>query len=205
MRSLLLADAEDRDDVSMVQPGRRARLPLEPSHLVGIGQHPGRQDLQGHPAAQVLLLGLVDHPHAAPADLAHEPELAQPAGRGAGDVLGAGGQRVGVAGGIAAEVFHHHQGGEDGADLLGQLGVLGGVVLGGGRLAASLALQELLGQGLDRVATAAGRRGRHRGPPGWNRPWGFARRRAVLGQDTGFPLKPGSAATISIIRFRARM
>ena len=36
------------------------------------------QDLERHPAAQADLLGLVDDPHAAPADLAEDPVVAQP-------------------------------------------------------------------------------------------------------------------------------
>ena len=86
VRPLVLADAEDRHDVGVVQPRRRAGLALEPADLLRVGQdRAGGQDLQRHPPAQRLLLGLVDDPHAAPADLAEQPELAQPAGRHAGD------------------------------------------------------------------------------------------------------------------------
>ena len=40
MRSLVLADAEDRHDVGVVQPRRRPRLALEPPHLLGVGHRP---------------------------------------------------------------------------------------------------------------------------------------------------------------------
>ena len=42
------------------------------------------QDLQGHVTAEALLHGLVDDPHAAPADLAEDPIVAQSLGRGPG-------------------------------------------------------------------------------------------------------------------------
>ena len=70
--------AEDRDDVGVVQPRRRPRLPLEPQHLLGVGQGRVGEDLQGHAPAERLLLGLVDHAHAAAADLAEDAVVAQP-------------------------------------------------------------------------------------------------------------------------------
>ncbi len=78
MVPVLPAHAEDRHDVGVVQPGRGLRLTLEPAHLLGVEQRPGREHLRGHAAAQRLLLGLVDHAHAAAADLAEDPVVAQP-------------------------------------------------------------------------------------------------------------------------------
>ena len=48
------------------------------SRAIAVARDMAGQDLQRHPAAQADLLGLVDHPHAAPADLAEDPVVAQP-------------------------------------------------------------------------------------------------------------------------------
>ncbi len=40
--------AEDRHDVGVVQPGRGPGLALEPTHLLGVQQRTGREELQGH-------------------------------------------------------------------------------------------------------------------------------------------------------------
>ena len=78
----VLADLEDRHDVGVVQPGRGAGLAAEPLLDQPVAGHLPRQDLQRHPAAQRDLLGLVDHAHAAPADLAEDPVVADlPQGR----------------------------------------------------------------------------------------------------------------------------
>ena len=75
--AVVLAHAEDRDDVGVVQPRRGPRLPLEPQHLLRVGQRRIGEDLQGHAAAERLLLGLVDDAHAAAADLAEDAVVAQ--------------------------------------------------------------------------------------------------------------------------------
>jgi hypothetical protein len=54
-----------------------------------------------------------------------------------------------VAAGAGAEVLHHQQGGEDGEDLVGVLGVVAGVALRGDVLAPAPPAEELLGPGLD--------------------------------------------------------
>ena len=130
------AHAEDRDDVGVVQPRRGPRLPLEPQHLLGVGQGRIGQDLQRHAPAERLLLGLVDHAHAAPADLAEDAVVAQPLQPRRGvDGHAAGG----VVGAVGAEVLHPDQDGEDLADLVGELGVSPAVFLERGPLAAALA------------------------------------------------------------------
>ena len=73
----LAADRVDRHDVRVVQAGGGLGLELEPLQLPGVERRGERQDLQRHPAAQRELLGLVDDAHAAPADLAEDPEVAQ--------------------------------------------------------------------------------------------------------------------------------
>jgi hypothetical protein len=67
---------EDRHDMGVVQPGRRLRLAAEPLLGLWVVDQMTGEDLQGHPAAQGHLLGLVDHPHPAPADLAQDPVVA---------------------------------------------------------------------------------------------------------------------------------
>ena len=158
MVAVVPAHAEDRHDVGVVQPRRRPRLPLEPQHLLGVGQGRIGQDLQRHAPAERLLLGLVDDAHAAPADLAEDPVVAQPLqprrgvnGHAAGGVVGA----------VGAEVFHPDQDGEDVADLVGELGVSPAVFVEGGSLAAALTAEEVVGQRLDGVAVLAGGGGGH--------------------------------------------
>ena len=152
MVPLIASDAEDRHDIGVVQPRCRPRLPLEPQHLLGVGESRIGQNLEGDPPTQRLLLGLVDDPHAAPADLAKNPVVAQSLqprrgvnGHAAGGLVGA----------VGAEVFHPDQDGEDLADLVGELGVSPAVFLERGSLAAALALQELVGERLDGIAVAA--------------------------------------------------
>ena len=77
MQPVLLADAEDRHDVGVVQVGRGAGLAVEAADLLGVEQGRRAQDLQRHATAERLLLGLVDDAHAAAADLAEDAEIAQ--------------------------------------------------------------------------------------------------------------------------------
>ena len=79
VHAALGADGVDRDDVGVVQAGGGLGLELEPLELAGVQGRGEGQDLQGHPAAERDLLGLVDDPHAAAADLAEEAEVAEPA------------------------------------------------------------------------------------------------------------------------------
>ena len=64
----------------MVQVGRGLRFVLETLKLLGIEHCRKRQDLECHAPAQRDLHGLVDNPHPAPADLADNAIVAQPAG-----------------------------------------------------------------------------------------------------------------------------
>ena len=148
---------EDRHDVGVVQPRRGARLAAEPLQGLLIVQGVPRQDLQRHPPAQRLLLGLVDHAHAAPAHLAEDAEVAQPLrppalGRGRS---GVGPRRVAAAG---LDLLDQHQGGEQVADRLGVLGEPLGVLGEVGMLAAAVPRDELLGQAIDRVLIRRARR-----------------------------------------------
>ncbi len=74
---LLAAHSEDRHDVGMVQLRGRLGLDLEPLAPLGVDRRREREDLQGDPAAQGDLLGLIDHAHAPPPDLADDGVVAE--------------------------------------------------------------------------------------------------------------------------------
>ena len=76
-RLFLLAHAEDRHDVGVVQLGRGPGFALEPASLLGVSKRLRGQDLERHVAAQRDLLGLVDDAHSAPAHLAKDAVVAQ--------------------------------------------------------------------------------------------------------------------------------
>ena len=110
----------------------RPGLALEPPALLGVAEQLRRQDLQGDVPAQRDLLGLVDDPHAAAADLAERCD-SRPAARGAASapdfaVLVAVDRLVGQG-----DVLHHRHRREDLADLAGQLGMAVDILLEGGR------------------------------------------------------------------------
>ena len=77
MQPAVLADAEDRHDVGVVQSRRGPRFPLEPLLLLRVRQHLLWQHLQRHMPPQGHLLGLVDDAHAAATDLPDDPVVAQ--------------------------------------------------------------------------------------------------------------------------------
>jgi hypothetical protein len=97
------------------------------------------QDLQGYAAAQRDLLGLVDHPHPATADLAEDPVVADLAKAGVG-----GRRRVAV--GVVLRLLDLDQGREHLPDLRGHLRQPIDVLLHARPLAAAIALGELLGE-----------------------------------------------------------
>ncbi len=152
MVAIVSADAENRHDVGVVQPRRGTRLALESLHLLRGGESRIGQDLQGYPPAQRLLLGLVDHAHAAAADLAEDAVIAQPF-QPCRDMDG--NATGGFVLAVGAEVLHLDQNGEDLADVVGQVGEAPAVFLERGPLAAALAAEEIVGQFFDRVAVAA--------------------------------------------------
>jgi hypothetical protein len=114
-----------------------------PHHVAG-------QDLQGHAASQRDLLGLVNHPHAAPADLAHDPVVAE--------FLearhGARGRPPRVVAGVSLDLFDFDQGREHLADLVGHLRQAVDVLLEARPLAPAKALGKLLGELIEPVVVA---------------------------------------------------
>ena len=79
----VLADRVDRDDVGVVQRGRGPGLALEADSPSWAQAKARRQQLQ-RDAARASLLRLVDHAHAAAADLPHQLEVAEVLRREAG-------------------------------------------------------------------------------------------------------------------------
>jgi len=77
MHAARAADAMNRHDVLVMQMGRRLRLVFEALQLLGIEGGRERQYLEGHAAAKRDLHRLVDHAHAAPADLPDKAVVAQ--------------------------------------------------------------------------------------------------------------------------------
>ena len=67
---------EHRDDIGVVQPCRGAGLAAESLADCPVAEHLLPQDLQRHVPAQQHLLGLVHDAHAAAADLAEDPVVA---------------------------------------------------------------------------------------------------------------------------------
>ena len=76
-QAILLADAEDGDDIGVVQPGRRSRLALEPPLGPVVQQHAFGQHLERDVTPQRDLLGLVDNAHAALADFAEDAKITE--------------------------------------------------------------------------------------------------------------------------------
>ena len=76
VHAVLFADREHRHDVRMLHLGRGLGLVLEAADLLRVVPGGERQDLQRDAPPQRNLLRLVDDAHAAAADLAHQPEVA---------------------------------------------------------------------------------------------------------------------------------
>ena len=182
-----------------------------------VQQRAGREHLQGHAAAQRLLLGLVDDPHAAPADLAEDAVVAQPLQPGPrGDAVSAASEPV-VAPELSPRSSIISRAGNRSRISSASSGWRSRYSLEGRLLAAALAVEELLGQELDGVALVAGgvHRRRSSQPQG-----GCTRSMRALGQSVGSQpcledrarpapqscsLRPGIDDRISLSRFRARM
>ena len=153
-RPLVLAHAEDRHDVGVVQPAAARASRRNRSQQLGVEPRVARQDLQRHVPAQRVLLGLVDHAHAAAADLAEDPvvaELPRIAGPSAGSPS-ANGPVGSAAPGSGPSRSISTMAGKTSADLVGQLGVAVGVLGQGRPLARAVAVEERLGQHRDAAA-----------------------------------------------------
>ncbi len=146
-----LADIENRNNIGVMQPGSRARLPPKTLQVRRIATQSERQHLQGDVTAQRFLDRFVDHPHAAAANLSKDVIIAQ-LFQGSSIGRDAGGAGVNRPGFLGTCLFNHDQGGKDLVDFLGQIGVSLGVFTDGRPFAAPIALDKLLGQLIDRVA-----------------------------------------------------
>ena len=68
MKTVVVLDRMNRDDVGMVQSRDRAGLALEPFAPLGIGRKGGRQNLDGDFTAQARIARPVDFAHSARTD-----------------------------------------------------------------------------------------------------------------------------------------
>ena len=66
--AVVLAGLVDLDDVGVLELGDRFRFGLEPGQPGRPGVRPGQDHLEGDEPAEALVAGLVDDPHAAPAE-----------------------------------------------------------------------------------------------------------------------------------------
>ena len=73
-----LSDLMDLDDPSVFQPGRDGSFAPKALQGAAVEGQLGRDDLQGDAAGQRDLLGLVDDPHSAAADLTYSTAMYQP-------------------------------------------------------------------------------------------------------------------------------
>ena len=76
-QSIVLADAEHGHDVRVVQFGGGSRFTLKAPFLLGVLQGLIGQNLEGDMPAERDLLGLVNDPHAAVADLTNDAIIAE--------------------------------------------------------------------------------------------------------------------------------
>jgi hypothetical protein len=152
--ALVLADFVDGHDVGVVEGCDGGGLGAEALQVGGRGLRAGAEHLEGDDPAQALLAGLVDDAHAAAGDLFKQLVTAQ-------RLAGAGGLGV-----LAGRTQRPHQAvepvlvGEEGDQLLGQLGVVPEQFLAVGGLAAADGLQvggqDLVQQALVVVRVAYG-------------------------------------------------
>ena len=142
----ILADAEHRHDVGVVQLGRRLGFAGEPLGRFRVGQELAGQHLDGHAAAQRHLLGLVDDSHAAPADLPHDPVVPEPLRGTRRSNFGQSLRHVPFR-----HLFDQLDGRQNTADFRGVLGVRQLVFRDGWRLAALQPFQKLVGEPIDQL------------------------------------------------------
>ncbi len=89
VHALLGADVVDGDDVGMVEGTGRPSFLDKALLAAQIGDLVGRQDFDRHRAVEVHIASLVDHPHAALAELRFDPVVVEcPADHGKWRALG---------------------------------------------------------------------------------------------------------------------
>ncbi len=123
--------------MGMMEAGRGSRLVVEALQMPRVHCGRERQHLERHPAAQRDLLHLVDHSHAAAANLAENAKIAQRAGW-------LRGQR-GPAGTTGLRQRDQLQRGKHLAEEVRGFGMAGGVLFNVRPIAVFLALQKLVG------------------------------------------------------------
>lgn len=140
VQTVLLADAEDRDDVRVVQPGGGLSLADEPLRVRRVVQQLRRQHLDRDAPTERDLFRLVHDAHPAVPDLAEDAVVAQ---LSQGRRLRLRRRRVHA---FAFDALHHLERGEQVLDPLGEVGMGGNVLRDGRAFAPPAAGCELLGQ-----------------------------------------------------------
>jgi hypothetical protein len=128
VQAVLLADAEHRHDVGVVQLRCRSRFALEAAQVARVEQGVRGQHLDGDVPAKGELLSLVDDAHAAATHLPQDlvvPQLLH--GRRGGRACGLSVLTRRVVRGLG--LFHQHQRGQHLADVVRVLGVASGELL----------------------------------------------------------------------------
>ena len=107
--AFMSAIIEDADDIGVVQPGGGTGLGAEPPQVVLAAAELGVHHLERHVAPERLAHGLVDHAHAALAEIAEDAVVSQPLGQVGRDWRDRRGEGNGgaVAGGF--ESLHQRQ------------------------------------------------------------------------------------------------
>src|SRR5207253_1938265 len=130
---VLLAGREDRHDVRMVELRDRAGLAMEAFAQPVAGEGLRREHLDGHGPPEGLLQRLEDDAHAAAGDLAAKAEVAETAVADAEERIERLRRNEQV---LRLRSLHEGDGGEELADLLGEVGMARDVRLDRRRLAA---------------------------------------------------------------------
>ena len=148
----MLAHAEDRHDVGMVQACRGASLAAKALEAGGITELMVGQRLERDMPAERFLNRLVDHAHSAGADPTKQHVVAQ-ARRHCGSRDCAGRDGTARLAGARAQGLHHDQRGEERLNSISQLGMGSGVFGNRGPLTAAAAIKKSFHELINRVET----------------------------------------------------
>lgn len=150
MQPVVLADAEDGDDVGVAQPSGGPRLAAKPQHfLFGEQRVPGKH-LDRHVPIERLLVRLVDDAHPAAANLADDLEVAQVRRWLRQTAATDRGTATGFL--LPAKLLDHRHGGKKLLDLPGELRMPGSILRDRRSLAAAQPRGKFVRQFFHRIA-----------------------------------------------------
>ena len=78
VQAVVVANAENRDDVGVMQPGSGFCFLFEAGDALGVEQRRAGEDFEGDVTAQGFLGGFEDHTHSAAADFADDFKVSEP-------------------------------------------------------------------------------------------------------------------------------